>query len=87
MTREELRKKAREANLKSVINRREYNGIRVFLHGTRIIEVKPIDSDIWYKYDTDDIEDQVAATRNGSSFMGIPKSIWEEWLAEPFLRD
>ena len=87
MTLEELKKKARTIYLENIINRREYNGIRVDLHGTRVIDIRPAGDTNWYQYKTDDIEDQVAATRNGGSLMDIPKSVWEKWLAEPFFKD
>lgn len=82
MTREELKEITRQETNR--IHRKEYKGIRVFLSSDKFIEIKPLGDDNWYRYDTEDIENQVANIPSGGSLMGIPKFIWKEWLSESF---
>lgn len=66
------------------IHEYNYNGIVVRISDRGFVMIKPVGSTVNLKSDTEDVEAQVRATPANGSFMGVPKSVWEGWLAEPF---
>ena len=81
---EEIRAMLYEGDESVVYHRNEYKGIKVDIGSDNSVSIKTAESTTWLKSDTEDVEAQVNAIPANGSFMEIPKSVWEKWLAEPF---